>query len=252
MSDETRPVCAITGASRGIGAAAAIKAAEAGYDLVLNYAANEAAAQSVAADCHALGATVALVQADVGTVAGVHAFFAECDRVFGRLDAVVPNAGITGTAGPPVDASVETIQRTIDLNVTGAILTVQEGLKRMLISKGGQGGSIVMLSSAAVWIGSPDNFTWYAASKGAIDSFVLGMGREVSGDGVRVNAVAPGLIETDIHASGGLPDRLQKLGGSVPIGRPGTAEEVADAILYLMSDEARYVVGAVLRVTGGR
>ncbi|MDJ0683794.1 MAG: SDR family oxidoreductase [Alphaproteobacteria bacterium] len=252
MTDETRPVCLITGASRGIGAATAIKAAGAGYDLVLNYAENAEAAQSVAADCHALGAEVALVQADVGTAAGVQKVFAESDRVFGRLDAVIPNAGITGTASALVDASIETIQHTIDLNVTGAILTVQEGLKRMLISKGGRGGSVVMLSSAAVWIGSPDNFTWYAASKGAIDSFVLGLGREVSGDGVRVNAVAPGLIETDIHASGGLPDRLQKLSGSVPIGRSGTADEVADAILYLMSDEARYIAGAVLRVTGGR
>lgn len=250
--DGTRPVCVITGASRGIGAATAIKAAEAGYDLVINYASNKAAAEDVATACKAHGAETCLVQADVGALEGVEAVFVASDKAFGRVDAVIPNAGITGLASDLIDADPKEIKRVIDLNVTGAILTVQAALSRMLISKGGRGGTIVMLSSAAVWIGGAHNFTWYAASKSAIDSFVLGMGREVCGDGVRVNAVAPGLIETDIHASSGMPNRLVELGSSVPIGRSGTAEEVADTILYLMSEKSSYVTGTILKVSGGR
>lgn len=248
----SNPVCVITGASRGIGAATAIKAAEAGYDIVINYAANKAAAESVAQACQSHGVETLLVQADVGGLEGVNTVFNATDAAFGRVDAVIPNAGITGLSSDLIDADPTEIQRVIDLNVTGAILTVQAALSRMLISKGGRGGSIVMLSSAAVWIGGAHNFTWYAASKGAIDSFVLGMGREVCGDGVRVNAVAPGLIETDIHASSGMPNRLAELGSSVPIGRAGTAEEVADTILYLMSAQSSYVTGTILKVSGGR
>ena len=247
-----RPVMLITGGSRGIGAALAIQAAKAGYDLVINYAGNEAAARSVAGECEAAGAKAVIVQADVADQAGVDTVFAACDAAFDRLDVVVPNAGITGTSGKLVEADSDDIARVIQLNVTGAILTTKSGLDRMLISKGGKGGNIVMLSSAAVWVGSPNDFTWYAASKGAIDSFVLGISREVAADGVRVNAVAPGLIDTDIHASAGIPDRIARLGGSVPIGRSGSADEVADTMMYLISDQASYVTGTILKVTGGR
>lgn len=247
-----RPVLLITGGSRGIGAALAVKAAQAGYDIVINYASNGEAARKVIDACEAAGARAIMVQGDAATQEGVDAVFNACDQTFGRLDAMVPNAGITGQSSTLVDADPEQMKRVIDLNVTGTILATKAALARMLVSRGGRGGSIVMLSSAAVWVGGPKEFTWYAASKGAIDSLMIGVAREVADDGVRVNAVAPGLIDTEIHASAGIPDRIARLGGSVPIGRAGTADEVADPILYLMSPQASYVTGTIIKVTGGR
>lgn len=250
MSD--RPVIIITGAGRGIGAAVAIKSAEAGYDVVVNYAGNADAANKTVAACEAAGAKAIAVQADVADQAGVEKVFKASDEAFGRLDAVVTNAGITGVSGKLVDADPDMIKKVIDLNVTGALLTAREAAARMMTSRGGKGGNIVNLSSAAVWIGSPNDFVWYATSKGSIDVMTLGLSRELAGEGIRVNAVAPGLIDTDIHASAGIPDRIARLGSSVPIGRAGTADEVADAVLYLMSDQASYVTGTVLKVAGGR
>jgi NAD(P)-dependent dehydrogenase (short-subunit alcohol dehydrogenase family) len=247
-----RPVIIVTGAGRGIGAAVAIKAAKAGYDVVINYAGNAEAAAKTAAACEAAGAKAITVQADVASQEGVETVFKAGDDAFGRLDAVVPNAGITGVSGKLVDADPDMIKRVIDLNVTGALLTAREGAARMMTSRGGKGGNIVNLSSAAVWIGSPNDFVWYATSKGSIDVLTLGLSRELAGEGIRVNAVAPGLIDTEIHASAGIPDRIARLGSSVPIGRAGTADEVADAVLYLMSEQASYVTGTVLKVAGGR
>ncbi|RVU35187.1 SDR family oxidoreductase [Hwanghaeella grinnelliae] len=247
-----RPVIIVTGAGRGIGAAIAIKAAEAGYDVVINYAGNAEAAKQTSATCEAAGAKAITVQADVAKQEGVETVFKASDEAFGRLDAVVTNAGITGVSSKLVDADPEMIERVIDLNVTGALLTAREGAARMMTSRGGKGGNIVNLSSASVWIGSPNDFVWYATSKGSIDVLTLGLSRELAGEGIRVNAVAPGLIDTEIHASAGIPDRIARLGSSVPIGRAGTAEEVADAVLYLMSEQASYVTGTVLKVAGGR
>ena len=247
-----RPVMLITGASRGIGAATAIKAAKAGYDLVVNYAGNAEAAAQVVAACEAEGAKAVAVQADVANQAGNETLFDAADAAFGRLDVVITNAGRTGLASTLVDADPEDIAKTVELNVTGALLTAREGARRMMKSRGGSGGHIINLSSAAVWIGSAGEFVWYATSKGAIDVMTLGLSKELAGEGIRVNAVAPGLIDTDIHASAGKPDRVEKMSGLIPMGRGGSAEEVADTILYLVSDQASYVTGTVLKVAGGR
>lgn len=247
-----RPLLLITGGSRGIGAAVARLAASRGYDLAINYAGNKAAAEATAQACRAAGAKAEIFQGDMALDADISRVFAEVDARMGRIDGLVNNAGVTGKASRLDEADPAEIRRVIDINVTGAILVAQEGVRRLSQRHGGAGGSIVNLSSAAVWIGSPDNFVWYAASKAAIDSFTLGLAREVGKEGVRVNAVAPGLIETEIHESSGLGGRLEKLGPSVPIGRAGTADEVANIILFLLSDEASYVTGAVYNVTGGR
>jgi NAD(P)-dependent dehydrogenase (short-subunit alcohol dehydrogenase family) len=186
------------------------------------------------------------VEADIVRV------FAEVDDRMGRIGHLVNNAGITGKASRLDAAPTDEIRRTIDLNVTGAILAAREAIRRISPRHGGQGGTIVNLSSAAVWLGAPGDFVWYAASKGAIDSLTLGLAKELGPEGIRVNAVAPGLIETDIHATAGLGGRIERLAPQVPLQRGGTADEVAEVILFLMSDAARYVSGAVYNVTGGR
>jgi len=247
-----RPVVLITGASRGIGAASARLAARRGYDVAIHYQRDLAAVEAVAASCRQSGATAAIIQGDIAKPAEIEAVFAGCDRAFGRLDVFLNNAGITGRAGRLVDAAAEDIKAVIDLNVTGAILAARLAVKRLSNRSGGHGGVIINMSSIASRIGSPHDFVWYAASKAAIDALTLGMAKEVAAEGIRVNAVAPGLIATDIHASAGMPDRLHKLGPTVPIGREGTAEEVASTILFLMSAEASYITGAVLEVSGGR
>ena len=248
----TRPVLLITGGSRGIGAATARLASRSGYDLVLNYQRDEAAARAVADEARAAGGQVEIVQGDMALEADVERLFAEVDRRFGRLTHVVNNAGITGPASRVEGASPATIRACIDLNVTGAILVAREAVRRLSPRHGGRGGAIVNVSSVAAALGSPGEYVWYAASKGAIDSLTLGLAKEVAGEGIRVNAVAPGLIETDIHASGGQPDRVERIAPQIPLGRAGTAEEIAQTILFLLSDAASYVTGAILRVGGGR
>jgi NAD(P)-dependent dehydrogenase (short-subunit alcohol dehydrogenase family) len=174
------------------------------------------------------------------------------DRELGRLTHLVNNAGIVGRANKFADVDTETIRRVVDLNVTGAMLVAREAVRRMSTARGGKGGAIVNLSSMAATLGAPDEYVWYAASKGAIDSLTVGLAREVAREGIRVNAVAPGLIDTDIHAAGGQPDRIARMGPTIPLGRAGTAEEVAAAILWLLSDEASYSTGTIIRVSGGR
>jgi NAD(P)-dependent dehydrogenase (short-subunit alcohol dehydrogenase family) len=248
----TRPIVLVTGGSRGIGAAVCRIAAQRGWDVAINFASNAAAAEAVAAECRQAGARAEIFKGDMAEEADIARVFREVDERMGRIDSLVNNAGITGPASRLDAADPAAIRSVIDLNVTGAILVAREGIRRLSTRNGGRGGTIVNLSSAAVWIGSPDTFVWYAASKGAIDSLTIGLATELGKEGVRVNAVAPGLIETEIHASAGLDDRLQKLGPRVPIGRSGTAEEVAQVILFLMSPESSYVTGAIYRVTGGR
>jgi NAD(P)-dependent dehydrogenase (short-subunit alcohol dehydrogenase family) len=242
----------VTGASRGIGAAVARRAAIEGYCVAVNYASDIAAAEKVAVEIEKAGSRALIVKADVSRADEIKRLFEEIDRNLGRLTHLVNNAGIVGRASRLDAADPAMIREVIDLNVTGAILVAREAARRMSTARGGQGGAIVNLSSAAATIGSPGEFTWYAASKGAIDSFTLGLARELAKEGVRVNAVSPGLIETDIHASSGQPDRVARMSPLIPMGRAGTADEVAETILWLLSDKASYVTGANIRVAGGR
>lgn len=245
-----RPVVVVTGASRGIGAACVRAAAAAGWDVVLNYLANRAAAEATAAAARASGARVALVQGDMAREADILALFEATDRAFGRLDGVVNNAGAVLKAMPVPEIDAATLARLVALNVTGAILVVREAARRMLAA--GRGGAIVNVASRASGLGGAGGLVPYAATKGAIDSLTVGAARELAAANIRVNAVSPGLIETDIHADSGMPDRLAKLAATVPMGRAGSADEVAAAVVWLMSPAASYVTGAILPVSGGR
>jgi NAD(P)-dependent dehydrogenase (short-subunit alcohol dehydrogenase family) len=250
MSNEK--ILLVTGGSRGIGAATARAAGRDGYRVIVNYVSDEKAAHDVVSGIEKAGGKAEAIKADVGRDEDIARLFETIEKKFGRLTHLVNNAGIIGRAGPLADADPATMRKVIDLNVTGAILVAREAIKQMSTAHGGKGGSIVNVSSMAAALGAPGEYTWYAASKGAIDSFTVGLAREVAKEGVRVNAVSPGLIETDIHAAGGQPDRLQRLAHLTPIGRAGSAEEVAAAILWLLSDEASYVTGSNVRVSGGR
>jgi NAD(P)-dependent dehydrogenase (short-subunit alcohol dehydrogenase family) len=247
-----RNVLAVTGAGRGIGAAVARLAAARGHDLLLTYARDTAAAEATAGACREAGAEVELVQADAADPAATaRAFAAGWDR-FGRLDALVANAGVTGPASSFLDATEETWRRVMEVNVLGLATTCREAVRRMARSRGGQGGAIVCLSSRAAYYGSAGEFIHYAASKGAVDSMVRGLARELAAEGIRVNAVAPGMIDTEIHASAGIPGRIAAFMPLIPLKRLGSAEEVAEAVLWLLSDASSYVTGAVVDVSGGR
>jgi NAD(P)-dependent dehydrogenase (short-subunit alcohol dehydrogenase family) len=247
-----RPVVLITGGSRGIGAAAARLAAGRGYDVAVNFRSDREAAERVVSQCREAGAQALACRGDMAHEADVLRVFEEAGGL-GPLAHVVNNAGVTGRSGRLDAASAETIRACIDLNVTGALLVAREAARRLSRRHGGPGGSIVNISSVAARLGSPGEYVWYAASKGAIDALTAGLSKELAGDGVRVNAVSPGLIETEIHAlSTGDPARLERLRPLIPLERAGTAEEVAAAILFLISDEASYVTGANLLVSGGR
>ncbi|MBL8289710.1 MAG: SDR family oxidoreductase [Rubrivivax sp.] len=247
----------VTGGSRGIGAAAARLAAARGWDVAVNYTRDAAAAEAVAADVRARGRRAFVVQADVGEEAQVRAMFAALDAevAAGRLAplaGLVNNAGVVDWPSRVDEMSGARIERMFRINVFGSMWCAREALRRLSTKHGGAGGSIVNLGSAASRIGAAGQYVDYAASKGAIDVFTLGLAREVATEGVRVNAVRPGIIDTDIHASGGNPDRARQMAGAVPMQRAGSAEEVALAILWLLSDEASYSTGTVLDVTGGR
>lgn len=246
-----KKVVLITGGSRGIGAATARLAARQGYDVAINYLDNEKAANEVVADVESSNARAIAIQGDMARDADIRRMFEAVDR-FGRLTHLVNNAGIVGRNGRLADADPEMMRRVIDVNVTGALLVAREAVRRISAKSGGKGGAIVNLGSIASTLGAPGEYVWYAASKGAIDALTIGLAREVAAEGIRVNAVAPGLIDTDIHAAGGQPDRIARLRALIPAGREGKAEEVAQAILYLLSDQASYVMGTTLRVSGGR
>jgi NAD(P)-dependent dehydrogenase (short-subunit alcohol dehydrogenase family) len=250
-ADVTDKVVVITGGSRGIGRATAIAAAARGFRVVVGYASNQAAAHEVVSAIEASNGKAIAVKCDVGSEADILALFKAADE-FGTLGALVNNAGIVGPSMRVEDMSAERIQRMMAVNVTGSILCAREAVKRMSIRNGGEGGVIVNLSSVAAKLGSPNTYVDYAASKGAVDSFTVGLGHEVAAEGIRVAAIRPGLIDTDIHASGGEPDRAHRLAHMVPMKRVGTSEEIANAIVWLMSDDASYVTSAILDVSGGR
>ena len=247
-----RKIVLVTGASRGIGAATAQLAARRGYTVCINYVSNQAKADEVASDVRRNGGDALLVKADTADEAAVVRMFETIDREAGPLDALVNNAGIVGPPGPLDGQSGSDIRRVLDVNLFGTIICCREALKRMSRKHGGKGGAIVNLSSVAAREGAPKEWTPYGASKGGVSTFTLGLAREVAGEGVRVNAILPGLIETDMHSGEFAEARLERLKPTIPIGRTGTAEECAEAILWLLSDEASYVAGAVLPVTGAR
>ena len=245
-----KPVMLITGASAGIGAACAKIAAERGYDLALNYRSDDAGAQAVASICAEADADVLLCKGDVSDPAAIKAIYASIDQKFGRLNALINNAGVVDQTAKVTDMTHARLKRMFDINVIGAILVAKEAVVRMQAA--GNGGVIVNISSAAARLGSGNQYVDYAASKAAIDTFTKGLSDEVSADNIRVMAIRPGLIETELHAKGGEPGRADKLAHMVPMKRKGSAEEVAQAILWLCSDDASYVTGSTLDVTGGR
>ncbi len=242
----------ITGASRGIGAATALLAARHGYAVAVNYTANSLAADEVVRQIRASGGQAMAVQADVAKEAEVMAMFDKIDAKFGRLTALVNNAGVVDDICRVDAMTTARLQRMFEVTVFGAFICAREAVRRMSTAHGGAGGAIVNVSSAAARLGSPGQYVDYAAAKGAIDTFTVGLAKEVAAEGIRVNAVRPGIIDTDIHASGGQPDKARLQGPTAPMQRAGTSAEVAEAIVWLTSDKASYTTGVLLDVAGGR
>lgn len=245
-------VLLITGASRGIGAATARLAGQRGWRVVVNYQSRAEEAQAVVDHVVAAGSEAVAIQADVSKEAGVLALFEQIHQHFGRLDGLVNNAGVVDQVAKLQDMDTARLQRMLRINVLGPMLCAREAVRRMALSLGGRGGAIVNIGSAASRIGSPGQYVDYAASKGALDTFTLGLAREVASDGIRVNSVRPGIIDTDIHASGGQPNKARDAASGIPMLRAGHAQEVAQAVLWLLSEEASYTTGALLDVAGGR
>ena len=246
------PVLLITGGSRGIGAAAAAMAASRGYDVAVNYKSDAQAAAAVVDAVKAKGRKAVAIQADMAVEADVARMFAAVDDRLGRLTHFVYNTGVPGRAGRLEDAPSVMMREVLEVNVLGALWSLQHAIRRMSKKHGGQGGSIVLLSSVAADIGGPNEYVWYAASKGALESITYGLSKELAGDGIRVNCVSPGASETRIHADAGQHEKLQKVAPLIPMGRVGRPEEQAEAVLFLLSDAASYISGTVLRVAGGR
>jgi NAD(P)-dependent dehydrogenase (short-subunit alcohol dehydrogenase family) len=245
-------VAIVTGSSRGIGAATATLAASRGYAVCVNYLKNEARADAVVAEIRAGGGRAIMVQADTAIEDEVVKLFERVDLELGPVTALVNNAGITGRAGRLDSFDAAAIRRVLEVNVNGAIYCSQQAVKRMSTRNGGAGGAIVNVSSLAANLGGANQWIPYAAAKGAVNSFTVGLAKEVAAEGIRVNAISPGLIATEIHAEAGLGDRLQTVIPMVPMGRLGTAEECAEAILWLLSGEAAYMIGGILTLSGGR
>lgn len=247
----TDRVALVTGASRGIGRATALLAAERGWPVAVNYRNDARAAADTAAEVQKRGAPVTTVQGDVSVEADVVAMFAKAQADLGPLRGVVINAGITAPAMRLADMSAERLEKMFKVNVLGAYLCAREAARTLSRSRGGSGGSVVLVSSGAARLGSPGTYVDYAGSKAALDTLAIGLGKELGPEGVRVNAIRPGLVETEIHATTGDPDRARKLGAATPLRRPGKPEEIAAAIIWLLSDAASYVTGSVLDVAGG-
>ena len=251
-----KPVVLVTGGSRGIGAATAWLAAQQGWAVAVNYTQDAAAAQAVVARIQAAGGLALAVQADVGNEAQVMAMFAQIDQALpaweGRWAGLVNSAGVVDQAQRVEAMSVQRLERMMRTNVIGSMVCAREAIPRMSTQQGGQGGAIVNLSSVAARLGGAGQYVDYAASKGAIESFTIGLARELAADGIRVNAVRPGIIDTDIHASGGQPRRAHDLAPQIPMQRPGTAEEVAQAVLWLLGEQSSYSTGGIIEATGGR
>ena len=244
-----RRVMIVTGGARGIGAATARLAAQRGYAVCVNFLRNQEAAEKIVKE---LGSKAIAVQADVSAEADVVRLFQTVDEKLGRVTALVNNAGIVERQSRVEGMDAPRLQRMFATNVVGPLLCAREAIKRMSTKHGGKGGAIVNVSSGAARLGSPGEYVDYAASKGAIDTMTIGLSKELAAEGIRVNCVRPGFVHTDIHAAGGEPDRIERLRDSIPMKRGGEPEEVARAILWLLSDEASYSTGAILDVTGGR
>jgi NAD(P)-dependent dehydrogenase (short-subunit alcohol dehydrogenase family) len=245
-------VVIITGGGRGIGAETAKLAAGRGWSVALSYVSDEAAAVATVADIEAAGGRAIAIKADVGSEADILGLFEAVDRRFGRLDGLVNNAGVVDTKSRVDEMKAARLERMMRINVIGSILCAREAVKRMSTLHGGRGGAIVNVSSVAAVLGSAGEYVDYAASKGAIDTFTVGLAREIATEGVRVNAVRPGTVATDIHASGGQPDRVERVRPMIPMKREGRPGEIASAIVWLLSDEASYITGALLDAGGGR
>lgn len=251
MNERDRPVTIVTGASRGIGAAVAIRLAQDGHDIVVTYVQDGDAAARVLARAEEAGARCTAVRADVSSPGDVEQLFDAAADSLGGISGLVNNAGLTAHIGNLADTPVEVIRRVIDVNFLGAVLCAREAARRMSTSAGGRGGAIVNISSAAATLGSPHEYVHYAASKAAIDALTLGLAKELASEGVRVNAVAPGIVRTEIHAAAGDPERIERVASRVPLGRAGDPDEIAPAVAWLFSPEAAYVTGTVLRIAGG-
>lgn len=245
-------VLLVTGGGRGIGASVCRLAAKAGYRLAINYASNDAAANALVDEILAGDGEAMAVKGDVGSEADVLAMFEAVDRTYGRLDALVNNAGVVDRKARLDEMSAARFERMFRTNVIGSLLCAREAVKRMSTLHGGAGGAIVNLSSVAATAGSPGEYVDYAAAKGAINTFTIGLAREVATEGIRVNCVSPGIVDTEIHASGGQPDRIAAFRGMIPMKREGRPDEIAYAVLWLLSGEASYTTGAILNVSGGR
>lgn len=242
----------ITGGARGIGRATALLAGARGWSVAINYVGNEPAARDTAEAVRAAGGQALIVRGDVAVEADVVGMFAAARAAFGGLDGVVVNAGIVAPSMPLAEMGADRLRRMFEVNVFGAYLCARQAARMLPYDRGGRGGSIVLVSSAAARLGSPFEFVDYAGSKGALDTLAVGLAKELGAQGVRVNAVRPGLIETELHASGGEPGRAERLGSATPMGRPGRPEEVAEAIVWLLSEASSYTTGALLDVAGGR
>jgi NAD(P)-dependent dehydrogenase (short-subunit alcohol dehydrogenase family) len=247
-----RGTLVVTGGSRGIGAAVARRAAADGFDVAVNYLERRAAADEVVREVVAAGRRAVAIRADVAAEAQVLALFEAAERELGPVAALVNAAGVTGGFSRVADLAGGVLERVLAVNVTGTLLCCREAVRRLSTSRGGLGGAIVNLSSAAARLGGAGEWVHYAASKGAVEALTRGLAREVASEGIRVNAVAPGLVDTELHAAAGAPDRVYRLAATIPLQRPGTAEEIAEAVVWLLSPAASYVTGAVLDATGGR